>query len=92
MSENETYEVIITIDKDEQEADIYCAWSVWWKRLEKKGLRAYEETTCKGETTSKSFKVPRIWIKVNKPRVLTQKQKEHLIDRLKVSREQKKIK
>ncbi len=61
-------ETIATYNNAEREADVYTANKPLWEYLEDQGYQAYREYHHDGQLVAKSFKVPKNWVKVRKPR------------------------
>lgn len=70
-------ETVINFNEEEPQALIYsCSRSIW-KRCEKLGLNPVNVIrNTKGRVISKEYECPRGWVKIRKPRRVSQTQRE----------------
>ena len=68
-------ETIILFNEEEANASIYSCASSIWKKCEKLGLKPTEVTNNRGsKAISKTYECPKSWIKIRKPRKLSEAQ------------------
>ena len=70
-------ETIIIFNEAEANATIYSCTSAIWNRCEKLGLKPTNEI----KRISKTYECPKKWIKIRKPRKLTEADLEKLRER-----------
>jgi len=84
-------ETIINFNAAETDAQIYSCQSNIWRRCEKLGLIPKDIIkNIKGDIISKTYYCPKKWVKIRKPRKLSEDQKEKLRYRLQTIRQNQK--
>lgn len=72
-------ETQINFNEEEPDAVIYTASKAMIRKYEKLGLKLVEvKKDREGNVTGKIFKVPKGRVRISKPRVLSEEQKDHL--------------
>jgi hypothetical protein len=74
-----TAETIILIT-DEGDAQVYSCQHNWISRMKKLGIPP-TQTSDSGGTHGCWYKIPKAWVKIRKPRVMTEEQREKLVER-----------
>lgn len=75
-------ETIINFNDEEDEASIYSCQPRIWHRCEKLGLKAKNiRRDSQGNIISKEYYCPKKWIKINKPKQLSDEAREKLAER-----------
>jgi hypothetical protein len=71
----EEKETIINYDEEHKTASVYTHNAALIRKLKGYGIEPTKEFTVNGKVVAMQFNVPKKWVKVNKPRTLSDKQK-----------------
>lgn len=81
-------ETIINYNQEEKTASVYTCDKALIRRLDRLCEESTEITVEKEDEYSKSYILPKKWVKVRKPRQLSDELKEKLASRMRASREE----
>lgn len=78
-------ETIINFNQDEATANIYTCDSAWIRKLDKLAQNDTRITIESEDENSKTYNIPKKWVKVHKPRVHTNEKRKELSLRAKAN-------